>query len=63
MLEDRKKRLIDLLRDPDPEVRKVAAESLEVVESLSSLERILEILRGEERGAKVSAILDRKSVV
>lgn len=56
MLEDRKKRLIELLRDPDPEIRKAAAESLERVESLHSLEEIVAILHGEERGAKVKAI-------
>jgi HEAT repeat protein len=56
VLDDRKKRLIELLRDPDPEIRKAAAESLEVVESLYSLEQILEVLQKGERGAKVTAI-------
>ena len=56
MVEDRKKRLIELLRDPDPEIRKAAAESLNIVESFSSLDKILEVLQGGERGAKVNAI-------
>jgi HEAT repeat protein len=56
VVEDRKKRLIELLRDPDPEIRKAAAESLNIVESFSSLDKILEVLQGGERGAKVNAI-------
>ena len=57
MLSDREQALRAMINDSDEEVRKAVAEALEKVEAGLQLDRILEILDGDNRAYKARAIL------
>jgi len=48
--------LIPLLKDPDPEVRTMAAHAIEHLEASSGVKEILHILKTGDMGARISAI-------
>jgi HEAT repeat protein len=56
MLERRRQVLQEALRDKDEEVRVAASEALERLEAVQSLDDILQVLRGGNRGQQVRAI-------
>lgn len=55
MLDERRRVLQELLQDPDAEVQQAAADSLDAVEAVADLDRLLENLGGADRGARIAA--------
>jgi HEAT repeat protein len=55
-LEQRRNLLIELLSDPEEEVRAAAAEALERLESFQDLAQIVEDLASDKRGQRIKAI-------
>jgi HEAT repeat protein len=56
MLDERRRRLMDVLHDPDQSVRLAAATALERLETLSELEQLIAAVKGADRGKRVQAI-------
>ncbi|MEJ2699727.1 MAG: HEAT repeat domain-containing protein, partial [Desulfuromonadales bacterium] len=62
MLEERREKLKAALNDPDEGVRATAAESLERLESVLSLDKVRESLSSENRGLRIRAIFALESI-
>jgi len=55
MLEDRRRALLPLLEDGDPEIRQAASDALDALEAAAGIDSLLERLKTGERGERIAA--------